>query len=80
MYSLLWKVSPLLGQVPTQFLKGVTMQAGCAHLRPSLVGPIVASMGFIGRLGWPWIHSFDVVLFKKTDGQLGRDEVVRYRL
>ena len=46
-------------------------QAGCAHLRPSLVGPIWPRWGIgvhIGRLGWPGIHSLnDVVLQKLMD-------------
>ena len=54
-------------------------QAGCAHLRPSWSH--VASMGFI--LGeWSGQGSIRSMVFssKKTDGELGLDEDVRYLL
>ena len=75
-YFLQWKFSPLLGQV----YRPRFWRVSPGRVRPFtayIVGPIWPRWGSLsGDMVWPGIHSLDVVLLQKTDGELGRDEDV----
>ena len=82
-YSLLWKVSPLLCKGPTQALKGVTRpNAPIYDLRKAAaVFPSwshKASIGFISG-EWDCQGSILSMLRSSKNRQLGFDEDVRYR-